>query len=92
MDDLTGSALKKFMEGTGASLRREMQKSNTPLPGPLALLLRRLAVAEVPHLAEKKSVGRQQSINGSNCGMRPGQGKPGAIPSQNPRRKPVRSL
>lgn len=50
MDDLTGSALKKFMEGTGASLRREMQKSNTPLPGPLALLLRRLAVAEVPPL------------------------------------------
>ena len=86
MGDLTGSALKKFMDGTGAALRREMHKTNTSLPEPLALLLRRLAVAEVPRLAEKKSVGRQQSINGSNCGMRPGQGKPGAIASQNPRR------
>jgi hypothetical protein len=80
MDDLTGSALKKFMEGTGAALRREMHKTNTPLPEPLALLLRRLAVAEVPRLAEKKSVGRQQRINGSNCGMRAGQGSQALSP------------
>lgn len=83
MDDLTGSALKKFMEGTGAALRRQMQETNTHLPEHLALLLRRLAVEEVARLAEKNSVGRQPSINGSNCGMRPGQG--------NPLRKPVRS-
>lgn len=37
MDGLTGSALKKFMEGTGAALRREMQQTNTASPEHTAL-------------------------------------------------------